>query len=147
MAATMGSAPPVALPRSRQAWNFVRHYVEMCVAMCIGVALANVTIAAVGTVTGLDVREQVPVLTTAGLAVFITLPMVAWMRCRGMAWRPILELCAAGIAVVIFAVALGLVSATLVSVGTLCGLECIGMFVAMMLRYDLYSGRTGHQMG
>ena len=146
MATTIRSAPPVALPRSRQAWNFARHFVEMCIAMCIGVALANVIIAAAGAATGLDVRAQFPVLTLAALAVFITLPMVAWMRFRAMAWRPILEMCAAGIAVVIAAAGLGLVSATLVSVGTLCGLECLGMFVAMLFRYDLYSGKTGHHM-
>jgi hypothetical protein len=119
----------------------------MCVAMCIGVALANVTMNAGRAVTGVDVREQSPVVTTAALAVFITLPMVAWMRFRGMAWRPILEMCAVGIAVVIVAGALGVVSTTLVSAGTLCGLECVGMFIAMLFRYDLYSGRTGHLMG
>ena len=146
MATTIRSTPLVALPRSRQAWNFARHFVEMCIAMCIGVALANVIIAAAGAATGLDVRGQFPVLTLAALAVFITLPMVAWMRFRAMAWRPILEMCAAGIAVVIAAAGLGLVSATLVSVGTLCGLECLGMFVAMLFRYDLYSGKTGHHM-
>jgi hypothetical protein len=143
----MGTARPAAAPRSRQAWNFARHYVEMCVAMCIGVALANMIIAVAGTITDGDVREQLPGLTTAALAGFITLPMVAWMRFRGMTWWPILEMCAAGIAVVIGAVALGLVSASVVSAGTLCGLECVGMFVAILFRYDLYSGRTGHQMG
>jgi hypothetical protein len=147
MATTTGAAGPAAAPRSRQAWNFARHFVEMCVAMCIGVAVANLMIAAAGTITGGDVREQIPGLATATLAGFITLPMVAWMRFRGMAWRPILEMCAAGIAVVIGAVALGLVSASVVSVATLCGLECVGMFVAMLFRYDLYSDRTGHQMG
>ena len=147
MATTIGPAPRMAVPRSRQMWNFARHYIEMCVAMCVGVALANVTIRASGTITGVDVREQLPVVTTAALAVFITLPMVAWMRFRGMAWRPILEMCGAGIGVVIVAGALGVVSTTLVSAGTLCGLECIGMFIAMLFRYDLYSGRTGHDMG
>jgi hypothetical protein len=125
-------------------WNFARHYIEMCIAMCVGVAVANVAAAAVTSATDLDVREQFPVLMVGALAVFITLPMVAWMRFRAMEWRPILEMCAAGMAVVIIAIALGLVSATLVSAGTLCGLECVGMFVAMLFRYDLYSGKTGH---
>lgn len=145
MATTIGPAP-VAVPRLRQVWNFTRHFIEMCVAMCIGVALANALTAAGGRVTGIDVREQFPALSVAVLAVFITLPMVGWMRFRGMAWRPILEMCAAGIAVVIAAAALGLVSATVVSVGRLCGLECVGMFFAMLFRYDLYSGKTGHHM-
>ena len=144
MAPTIGSGPPVALPRSRQAWNFIRHYIEMCIAMCIGVALANITAAAATSATDLDVREQFPVLMVAALAVFITLPMVAWMRFRAMAWRPILEMCVAGMVVVLAAVALGLVSPTLVSAGAVCGLECVGMLVAMLLRYDLYAGKTGH---
>ena len=146
MATTIGSAPPLAVPRSRQAWNFARHFIEMCIAMCIGVALANLAIAALRSLSGIDLREQLPVLTVAVLAVFIPIPMVIWMRFRQMAWRPIIEMCAAGIAVVVVAFALGLVSARLVSAGTLCGLECVGMFVAMLVRYDVYSGKTGHHM-
>lgn len=145
--ATISLGPPAAVPRSRQAWNFARHFLEMCVAMCIGVAMANVILGAASSVTGLDVRQTAPVLTVAALAVFITLPMVAWMRFRGMEWRPILEMCAAGIIVVAAAAGLGLMSATLVSAGTLCGLECVGMVIAMLFRYDLYSGRAGHHMG
>src|SRR5512140_195499 len=84
-----------------QVWTFARHFIEMCVAMCVGVALANVVIGVADAITGRDLPEQLPALSLLVLAVFITLPMVAWMRFRGMAWRPILEMCAAGIVAVI----------------------------------------------
>ena len=147
MATMTKHGPPMEVTRPRQAWHFARHFIEMCVAMCVGVGLANVVIGVAGAITGLDLREQLPALSLLVLAVFITLPMVAWMRFRGMAWRPILEMCAAGIVAVIVAAGLGLVSASAVAIGSLCGLECVGMLIAMLFRLDLYTGRTGHQMG
>lgn len=146
MATVVAEGARSEVPRTLQAWNFARHFIEMCVAMCVGVAVASVILAVANTTTGLDLRAQAPAVSLLVLAVFITLPMVAWMRFRGMPSRPILEMCAAGIVVVIAATALGLVSASAVAIGSLCGLECVGMFAAMLFRLDLYTGRKGHHM-
>ena len=81
-------------------------------------------------------------------AVLITAPMAGWMRYRGMAWRPILEMSAVS-------VGLGVVLAVLGAVGVLspaairgwafafCGPACLLMLPVMLLRLDLYTGRTG----
>jgi hypothetical protein len=54
------------------------------------------------------------------------LPMAAWMRFRGMAWRPTLEVS-------------GLLG--------FCGPAWVVMVIVMLFRLDLCTGRTGHQMG
>lgn len=131
----------------RQIWNFGRHYVEMCVAMCIGVGLTGLLLRGAAQAGQPDLRQQFPGLTLLGIAVVITLPMIAWMRFRRMEWRPILEMSVAGLVVVFVAASLGLVSASTVAVGSVCGLACLGMLVAMLFRLDLYTGRTGHHAG
>jgi len=140
----------LATPRisaARQAWNFGRHYLEMCVAMCVGVGLSGLLVRGAAMVGYSDLRQQVPELSLLAIAVVITLPMAAWMRFRGMEWRPILEMSAAGIAVVVAAALLGIVSASSVATGSVCGLACVGMFIVMLFRLDLYTGRTGHHRG
>lgn len=130
----------------RQVWNFGRHFAEMCIAMCIGVALTNVALRAAEDAWRGDLRGEWPGVTLLAISVGITLPMAAWMRFRGMAWRPILEMSVAGIVAVSVAAWLGLISASGVSVGSVCGIACASMFVAMLFRLDMYTGRTGHRM-
>jgi hypothetical protein len=138
---------------ARQTWNFARHFLEMCVAMCVGGAiLALLVFAAIPTVFGSpNLREQFPELSLLAIAVILTVPMAAWMQFRGMAWRPIVEmsLVPIGLATVwIGAVWTGLVSSSTLQVefGRFCGISCVGMFVVMLFRLDLYTGRTGHHM-
>src|SRR5512146_2019704 len=83
-----------------QAWTFGRHFFEMCVAMCVGVGLLTL-VTGTALIGSSDLRQQYPGLALLVIAVVITLPMVVWMRFRGMDWRPILEMSAAGIGVVI----------------------------------------------
>ena len=90
------------LPRSRISgvWMFVRHFLEMCVAMCVGGVLLNAVIFVVG--PGLlgypDLRESAPPAALLAIAFVYTIPMAAWMRYRGMPWRPIMEMSGAVIA-------------------------------------------------
>jgi hypothetical protein len=137
----------------RQTWNFARHFLEMCIAMCVGGAiLALLVFAAVPALFGSpNLREQFPELSLLAIAVILTLPMAAWMRFRGMAWRPIVEMSVVpiGLAIVLIGAAWsGLVSSTALQVefGQFCGVSCIGMFVVMLFRLDLYTGRTGHHV-
>ena len=49
---------------SRQAWNFARHYLEMCIVMCVaGVPLTLATLASLSSLTGTAVQEQYPQLS------------------------------------------------------------------------------------
>ena len=78
----------------RQVWQFARHYLEMCAAMCIGGVILNTLVFVVGrTPLGYpDLRQYYPGLALVVPAVLFTLPMAAWMRIRGMAWRPTMEM-------------------------------------------------------
>jgi lysylphosphatidylglycerol synthetase-like protein (DUF2156 family) len=95
-----------------------------------------------------DLRTTAPELALFLIACLYTLPMAAWMRLRGMAWRPILEMSGA-------TVALALVLIVLATVGvlssaalhqwalTFCGPACVLMLPVMLVRRDMYTGRTG----
>jgi hypothetical protein len=85
-------------------------------------------------------------------AVLFTLPMAVWMRIRGMAWRPTVEMSGAtvGLAVVVVVLSgVGVVSQSGLHawLDASCAPWCVVMVVAMLFRLDLYTGRTGHQMG
>jgi hypothetical protein len=136
---------------SRQAWNFARHYLEMCIAMCVGgVPLTLVTLAGLSSLTGASVRDQYPQLSLLVMAFTITLPMAAWMLFRGMPRRPTLEMAGAAFLVAIVLIMAswigGIEEAPQLKVGEFCGLTCAAMFAVMLFRLDLYTGRTGHHM-
>ena len=76
--------------RGRAAWHLVRHYLEMVVAMVVGMV-------ALGPVEdllwpGLDNRLDVHVVV---MATNMAIGMGAWMRFRGHSWRAIVEMSAA----------------------------------------------------
>jgi hypothetical protein len=130
-------------------WHFARHYLEMCAAMCIGGVLLNALVFVVGpTLLGYpDLRQHHPGLALVLAAVLFTLPMAAWMRIRGMAWRPTWEMSGAtvGLAIVVVALSgLGVVSASGLHawLDASCGPWCMVMIVPMLFRLSLYTGRT-----
>jgi hypothetical protein len=53
-----------------------------------------------------DLRLKYPELALLLITVISTLPMVAWMRFRGMAWRPIREMAGASIVLAVVLIAL-----------------------------------------
>ena len=115
--------------------TFLRHYLEMVVAMLLGM---GVFVAALG---ALDVELAVG-LELIGMAVSMTVPMVAWMRYRGHGWGPSAEMTAAML--VPTAVALVLLGAALVEdEHALLMIQHVAMFplmfVAMLLRRDEYA--------
>ena len=135
-------APTVSA--GRQIWTFGRHYIEMCIAMCIGVAVTSFLLRSAADTSGVDLRQEWPGLSLLAISVGISLPMAAWMRFRGMEWRPILEMSMAGILAVMVVAWFGLISASGVKVGTVCGVACVAMFGAMLFRLDVYTGRSAH---
>jgi hypothetical protein len=149
----MDAVATTRLTLGRQTWNFARHFLEMCVSMCAGGAiLALLIFGAVPALFGSpNLREQFPELSLLAIAMSLTMPMAAWMRFGGMEWRPIVEMSVVPIALAILwiaAVWTGLVPSNTLQVefGQFCGISCVGMFVVMLFRLDLYTGRTGHHV-
>jgi hypothetical protein len=76
----------------RRVLRFVLHVVEMCAAMCVGaIGLSVLFFGGAAMVGYTNLPERAPVLTVVVVAINLSLPMAAWMRFRGMAWR--LNLC------------------------------------------------------
>lgn len=76
--------------RGRRTWHLVRHYLEMVVAMVVGMMVLGPLEALVW--PGLDDRVDVHALV---MATNMAVAMAAWMRFRGHSWRGIAEMSAA----------------------------------------------------
>ena len=126
----------------RPVGRFGRHLLEMCMVMCVGAAaLSLLFFGAAGLLGYTDLLETSPELVVLVVALNLSVPMLAWMRYRGMAWQPTLEM--AGFTMV---VGLALIAAywmdliarnSLVEVQT--SLACPVMVAVMLLRFRLYS--------
>jgi hypothetical protein len=125
--------------------RFVRHYVEMLVAMFLGMAVlgmpALIALGAAG-VSSAELRADAPALMLLGMGITMTVPMVGWMRYRGHGWRVSNEMAASMLVPtggVIALLGTGLVD----DIGTLLMIEHVvmlpSMLVAMLLRRDEYS--------
>ena len=141
-------------PLLTQAGHFVRHLGEMVAAMVVGMMVGATVLAVVFTtllassVSGMTQREvfnQFAVLICLVVAIGMTATMVAWMRYRGMEWRPVFEMAAAMIVPLI--PIFGLLAFQLIPGAEACGLYCAAMVPAMVLvmlfRFDLYAGGAG----
>jgi hypothetical protein len=128
------------------AFTFARHYVEMVVAMLLGMfvlgGLGAVLLGLAGIDTG-DWHSDAPALMLLSMAVTMSVPMVAWMRHRGHGWAPCSEMTASMLLPTFGAIALlavGLVE----DGGTLMLIQHVvmfpGMLAVMLLRRDEYSG-------
>ncbi len=131
----------------RGAGHFVRHLLEMCAAMCIGVAVLDLPFLGAARFVGYtDPIHQLPELTALVVAFNMTLPMAAWMRYRGMAWRPIAQMSGA-----MFVEAIVLIVVSWFGVIHKSGLVALqhqlmmpAMIAVMLCSLDLYTGRAGH---
>ena len=118
--------------------------------MCAGaVVLSVLFFGAAGLLGYSDLPQRAPVLSALVVAVNLSLPMAAWMRFRGMDWRPTLEMSGATMAVglaLIVGYWLDIVAASsLIEVQT--SLACPVMIAVMLLRFRLYSTHTQHAHG
>jgi hypothetical protein len=126
--------------------RFFLHYAEMVAAMFIGMfALskpADWLFGALGTSTS----SQHPAMMLFSMGITMTVPMIAWMRFRGHAWRPTNEM-AASMLIPTFA-AMALVGAGVMKGGPVMVVEHVamlaGMLISMLLRRDEYSGGHAH---
>ena len=140
------AAAPADEPRRAPLWNFTRHYVEMLVAMFLGMFVLGAALAAPLELAGVDVSNwdvAAPALLLLGMAFVMTVPMVAWMRYRGHGWAPAADMTAAMFIPSLAAV--GLLGAGLVTdTHALLMIQHItmppAMLVAMLLRRQEYAG-------
>lgn len=126
--------------------RFFRHYAEMVAAMFIGMFALGKPAGLLFSALGSSTSSDHPVTMLLSMGITMTVPMVAWMRYRGHAWRPINEM-AASMLVPTFA-AMALAGAGLVNGGSVMVPEHVamlaGMLIAMVLRRDEYSGAHDH---
>lgn len=125
--------------------HFARHYIEMVIAMFLGMAVLGVpagwALSAIGS-SWSALNDDAPALMFLGMATTMTVPMVAWMRYRGHGWRANTEM-SASMFVPTFAV-IGLLGAgVLTDIGILLIIEhvamLLAMLVAMLLRPEEYT--------
>ncbi len=127
--------------------RFVLHYLEMCMVMCVGaISLSLLVFGAAALLGYTDLPQRAPELTVLIIAINLSLPMAAWMRFRGMAWRPTLEMSGATMVAGLLLIAaywLGIIAKS-----SLMGLQtgilaCPLMLAVMLVRFPLYS--TSHK--
>ena len=121
--------------------TFIRHYVEMLIAMFIGMGVLAGLPAAAG------FKPESSELALLWMATTMSVPMVAWMRYRGHGWAPDMEM-TASMFIPSFAAIMFLWGGVVEERGTLMAIQHIGMFpamlAAMLLRRDEYSGHHRH---
>jgi hypothetical protein len=129
--------------------QFARHYVEMVIAMLLGMLVlglpAEGALLAFGSSTS-ELERDSPALMLLGMAVVMTVPMVAWMRHRGHGWRPSAEM-AASMFLPTFAV-VALMAGGAIDFWTAMGIERVAMLpsmlVAMLLHRAEYARHAHH---
>jgi hypothetical protein len=125
--------------------HFVRHYVEMLIAMLLGMFVLGGAFAVLLGAFGIDVgdwRSDAPELLLLGMAFTMSVPMVAWMRHRGHGWTPAGGMTASMFVPSVAAIAL-LWAGAVEEPDALLAIQHIAMFpamlAAMLLRLDEYT--------
>jgi hypothetical protein len=122
--------------------HFVRHYVEMVIAMFVGMGVLGFPAAlAMGALI-----DDTPALMFLRMATTMTMGMVVWMRYRGHGWRANTEM-AASMFVPTFGVIGLLWAGLLTNLGVLMIIEHVAMLLAMagvmLMRPAEYSHHDG----
>lgn len=130
--------------------RFALHYLEMVAAMFAGMIVLGIPAeAALGLAgSGYDeLGENAPAIALLGMAVVMTVPMVAWMRFRGHSWRPCMEMAASMLVPTLAIIGL-LAAGTLTDFMSLMMLEHVvmlpSMLAVMLLRWDEYAAPHSH---
>jgi hypothetical protein len=130
--------------------RFVRHYVEMVVAMFLGMAVLGIpagwAMVPLGT-SWSELHQDAPALMLLGMAVTMTVPMIAWMRYRGHGRQANTEM-SLSMFLPTFAVIALLWGGLVEDIGTLLVIEHVAMLLsmlgAMLLRPAEYTCAAHH---
>lgn len=121
--------------------RFARHYLEMLLAMFVGMVALGAPFEAI-------VSTDSAAAKVTEMGVTMTIGMVAWMRFRGHGWRPCNEMAASMLLPTALALLL-LAAGALTETATLLGVQHLvmlpAMLVVMLLRRDEYSGHHDHR--
>ena len=150
LAGTMPRTGRTAPGVGPQIGRFTLPFGEMCVPMCIGFAIGDLVYFRLAGMAGyVEPFTELPVLSVLVVTLTMTAPMTAWMLYRGMPGRPVAEMSAAMPILAVVLLALGWLG--ILQLGNLAllehGLMMPVMLVPMLVRLDLYTGRTDHAMG
>ncbi len=132
-----------------QTGHFIRHLLEMLMAMFVGMAVGGVLALWAAKMIGYsDPLRQIPEVSALVMAFNMAAPMAAWMRYRGMQWGPISEMSGVMFLEVILLICvawLGLFPESRLVLWQHV-LMIPAMIVPMLYRRDLYTGQVGHMM-
>jgi hypothetical protein len=112
-------------------WQFLRHYLEMVVAMFVGMVVLDAAVRGVLALAGLELPARYTELAALEMAATMSAGMFAWMRHRGHGWASTLEMASA-----MFAPALALLPLLwlgVISGEALLALEHLAMLPLMLL--------------
>jgi hypothetical protein len=118
-----------AVPHGFDLGHFVRHYLEMVLAMAAGMATYGMLFR--GDLLSRSYTDE------ALMGFFMTVPMVAWMRYRGHSWRQSAEMAAAMLAPAAAVVALGAAQPAISNRALMLSSHAamlLGMLVLMLVR-------------
>ena len=112
-------------------WRFFRHYLEMIIAMFVGMAVFGGAVQGALALAGLEFPTQYPELVSLKMAFEMSVGMVVWMRYRGHGWASTLEM--AGVMFAPAVVLFPLLWLGAISGDSLLLLEHLAMFPLMLL--------------
>jgi hypothetical protein len=135
--------------RAKRVGRFAQHFVEMALAMMLGMVVLGALNTLVLIPAGdLALTGDYPQSHLLAMAVFMAVPMVAWMRLRGHGWEHGAEMAGAMVAPVALCIggcAVGVLSPmAMLSLGH--ELMWVAMLGVMLFRWDHYAGE-GHVHG
>jgi flagellar biosynthetic protein FliP len=131
---------------STETKHFIRHYVEMVIAMFVGMAVLYMPAEVALNAFGSSWEELADALMFLGMAVTMTVPMIAWMIYRGHGARANTEMAAAMFLPTFAAIAV-LLAGVYTDVGSLMAIEHVAMLLAMLGAMLLRPAEYRHHHG
>jgi hypothetical protein len=118
--------------RLKSSSHFIRHYLEMVASMFLGMFILMAPAGALLGVAGTSWSDLSPAMNSFLMAITMGVPMAAWMRYRGHAWKPTYEMVGAMFVPTLTVMAL-LGTHVVGDGGSLGVFEHVGMLVAMLV--------------